>query len=95
MIEDNEDQRLRRIAERRADAKLGFRTHLLVYVIVNAGLVAINLMTNPDGYLWFPWAMLGWGLGLVAHGVSVYAYVGDHRERMIEEELARLRRPKA
>ena len=49
MAED-EELRLRRIAERRADAKLGFRSHLMVYAIVNAGLVAINLTTSP-GYL--------------------------------------------
>ena len=36
--------------------------------------------------------MLGWGVGVIAHGLSVYAYVGDHRERMIEEEMSRLRR---
>ncbi|WP_309645348.1 2TM domain-containing protein [Phenylobacterium sp.] len=96
MVEDNEEQRLRRIAERRADAKLGFRAHLLVYLVVSAGLAAINLLTSSD-YYWFVWPMLGWGVGVVAHGLSVHAYVGDHRERMIEEEMARLRRagPKA
>ena len=94
MVEDDEEQRLRRIAERRADAKLGFRGHLIAYVVVNLGLVAVNLITSPGSY-WFVWPMLGWGIGLVAHAVSVYAYVGDHRERMIEEELNRLRRPKS
>ena len=89
MAED-EELRLRRLAERRADAKLGFRSHLAVYAIVNAGLVAINLATSP-GYLWFVWPMAGWGIGLLAHGFSVYAHAGDQRERMVEKEMARLR----
>lgn len=89
MSDDNE-ARLRKIAERRADAKLGFRSHLIAYVVVNAGLAVVNLLTSP-GYLWFLWAMVGWGIGLVAHGLSVYAFTGDHREKLVEKEMARLR----
>ena len=89
MAED-EELRLRRIAERRADAKLGFRSHLMVYAIVNAGLLAINLTTSP-GYLWFVWPMAGWGIGLLAHGFSVYAHADGQREQMVEKELTRLR----
>ena len=86
----DQDLDLRRQAERRADAKLGFRAHLIVYLIVNVGLVAINLLTSPDS-LWFYWPMLGWGLGLLAHGMAVFAGGGDVRERAIEAELKRLR----
>lgn len=88
---DENEQRLRKLAERRADAKLGFRTHLMAYVVVNGALAALNLLTSPS-YLWFIWPMLGWGIGLAAHGLSVYAHAGDQRERMVEKELERLRR---
>ena len=81
---------MRRAAVRRAHAKLGFRTHLTVYVIVNLGLVALNLATSPH-YLWFLWAASGWGIGLVAHGASVYLGGSNLRERMIARELERLR----
>lgn len=37
---DENEQRLRKVAERRADAKLGFRTHLMAYVVVNGALAA-------------------------------------------------------
>ena len=86
-----DDADLRRIATHRADMKLGFRAHVMAYVIVNAGLFLINMVTTPD-HLWFYWPMIGWGLGLAAHAAAVYAD-GEHiRERMIEQEYERLRR---
>ncbi|MBA3811320.1 MAG: 2TM domain-containing protein [Caulobacteraceae bacterium] len=89
MTPPTRDDDLRREAERRADAKLGFRTHALVYVLVNAGLAALNLLTSP-GYLWFVWPLFGWGIGLAAHGFAVYASGGDRRERAVAAELAAL-----
>jgi len=86
-----DDAELRRLATRRADMKLGFRTHVFVYAIVNAGLAAINLLTSP-GYLWFLWALIGWGIGLAAHAAAVYLDGERIRERMIEEEYEKLRR---
>ncbi|MDB5475268.1 MAG: hypothetical protein JWP49_779 [Phenylobacterium sp.] len=86
-----DDADLRRLATRRADMKLGFRSHLLAYAVVNAGLLLINLATSPD-HLWFYWPMLGWGVGLAAHAVAVYADGENIRERMIEAEFQKLRR---
>jgi hypothetical protein len=88
-----DDVELRRLAIRRADMKLAFRSHLMAYVIVNAGLVAINLLTSDD-YFWFIWPMLGWGIGLAAHGATVYMDGEGMRDRMIEQELEKLRRTK-
>ena len=86
-----DDVDLRRLAIRRADMKLAFRSHLMAYVIVNAGLVMINLITSDD-YFWAIWPMLGWGIGLAAHGVTVYMDGEGMRDRMIEQELEKLRR---
>ena len=86
----SDDFELRRQAERRADVKLAFRTHIFVYGLVNAGLVAINLATSP-GYFWAIWPIIGWGLGLAAHGVATYQFASDARERAVEAELRRLR----
>ena len=82
---------LRRLAARRADMKLAFRSHLFAYGIVNAGLVVINMMTSPD-YWWFIWPMMGWGLGLVAHGVTVYMDGESTRDRLIEQEFEKLKK---
>ena len=86
-----DDADLRRLATRRADMKLGFRTHLLVYAMVNAGLLIINLTTSP-GHLWVVWPMFGWGIGLAAHAGAVYFHGEGVRDRMIEDELEKLRR---
>ncbi len=48
----------------------GFITHLFVYVAVNLLLVIVNLRTTPN-VLWFQWPLLGWGLGLVVHGLLI------------------------
>jgi hypothetical protein len=86
-----DEAQLRRMAEHRADMKLGFRMHLMVYAIVNAGLLAINLVSNPD-HLWFYWPMIGWGIGLAAHAAVVYVDGENMRDRLIEAELEKLRR---
>jgi hypothetical protein len=86
-----DDADLRRIATHRADMKLGFRSHVFAYAIVNAGLLAINVLTSP-GHWWFYWPMIGWGLGLAAHAAAVYADGENIRERMIQEEYEKLRR---
>jgi hypothetical protein len=87
------DDDLRRMAVRRAEAKLGFRSHVIAYAVVNAGLLAINLMTSP-GYIWALWPMFGWGIGLVAHWASVYIDGDNVRDRMIEAEYEKLLRGK-
>ncbi len=48
-----------------------FYTHLLVYILVNTGLIIINLLTFK-GHLWFFYPLLGWGIGLVSHAFSVF-----------------------
>ena len=90
---DADDIEMRRLAVRRADMKLAFRSHLMAYVGVNGGLVALNLITSPD-YFWAIWPMLGWGIGLGAHAMSVYMNGEGIRDRLIEDELEKLRKTK-
>jgi hypothetical protein len=42
-----------------------FYSHLASYLIVCSGLVALNLLLG--GVLWFPWVLVGWGVGLAMH----------------------------
>ncbi len=91
MTDIRSEAELRKIAERRADAKLGFRTHLVVFFLVNSGLVGLNLLSSPNVF-WFQWPLFGWGIGLVAHGVSVYGLPANDREKMVQAELERLKR---
>ncbi len=48
-----------------------FLIHLIVYASVNLLLFVIDVLTGPH-VTWFQWPLLGWGLGLLAHGVLVY-----------------------
>ena len=65
-----------------------FYWHLLSYCLVIPFLIFINLMTSPV-YQWFLWPMLGWGIGLLAHGFGVFGHklsLGkDWEEKKIKE----------
>ena len=87
-----DDDELHRLATRRADMRIAFRSHLTAYVVVNAGLTAIYIMTSFGHYFWPIWPMLGWGIGLGAHAASVYMDGEGVRDRMIAEELEKLRK---
>ena len=58
-------------AKERAQELRGFYLHLLVYVLINAFLVAVNLLASW-GHWWFYWPLLGWSVGVVVHGAWVY-----------------------
>ncbi|WP_343549632.1 2TM domain-containing protein [Ralstonia sp.] len=82
------DAALLRRARHRAGVRLGFQIHLLSFLAINAGLAVIAL---SRGQFWFVWPLLGWGLGLAAHGLSLAWSQGNGYQRMVEQELARLR----
>lgn len=48
------------------EEKRGFLIHLVVYILVNAMLIAINFIYSPDA-IWFFYPLLGWGTGITAH----------------------------
>ena len=81
---------LRTQARARVAAKLSFLLHLAAYVAVNVLLVVINLLTTPE-HLWFYWPMLGWGIGVLFHGlvalvaVKWQGLVGGMEERELRK----------
>lgn len=58
-------------AHARVEELRGFYVHVMIYLVVNTGLFLIDLVSG-SGW-WFFWPMLGWGIGLGAHAVAVYA----------------------
>jgi len=82
----SEDERYHR-AKRKVEQLKGFYGHAVIYLIVNAGLALINLLSG--GGWWFYWPLVGWGIGLAAHGVSVFWLEGflgvDWEEKKIRE----------
>ena len=85
-----EDQEAYQRAKKRVETKIGFYIHLAVYVGVNILLILINLSKTPE-YLWFRWPLIGWGIGIFFHGMSVFVFSGGKfeaaKEKMIQEEI--------
>ena len=55
------------------EAHREFVGHAQTYVIVNALLVGIWLVTSgPGGYFWPIWPILGWGVGVALHAAGTY-----------------------
>lgn len=84
-----EQSRIERLALRRAKAKLGWFSHAAVYLVVNVGLITLSL---ANGRHWAIFPLLGWGVGLLFHGLSVWMFQpgGDLMTRMVERERTRL-----
>lgn len=86
-----DDERIERLARRRAGAKMGWLIHALVYVCVNAGLALIAWQT---GRTWHLYPLTGWGLGLAIHGLAVWlgsGGIGLH-EHLLQAERDKLSR---
>lgn len=72
------------------EAKAGFRSHLSVYLLVMALLVGIWGVTTFGGFFWPIFPMMGWGLGVAIHGMSL-RWDREPSEEEIAAEMARLR----
>ncbi|KPJ60275.1 MAG: histidine kinase [Latescibacteria bacterium DG_63] len=79
-------------ARKRVEEIKGFYVHLLVYVLVNLGLFLVNILRSPET-IWFYWPLLGWGFGVVAHGISVFGLRGvlgpEWEKRKIREIMSK------
>ncbi|CAN5506205.1 2TM domain-containing protein [soil metagenome] len=93
MIQPLTPEDIDRLARKRAGAKLGWYIHACVYVLVNLVVFAMSRYAFGDR----PWSvipLLGWGLGLALHGISVFMLGSGSglRERMVQKERERLQR---
>jgi hypothetical protein len=84
----SEEQRLAR-AMRRVAALKGFYIHLFIFVLVLTGLTIINAAVG--GPWWVLWVLLGWGIGILAHGLTVFGQssriIADWEERKLRQLL--------
>jgi len=85
---------LDRLARRRAAVKLGWYIHALVYIVVNIGLAFLSSMS---GRHWAVFPALGWGLGLMVHGLVVFLAMpgGGLFQQVMARERAILERQHA
>ncbi len=59
------------VARKKVEEIKGFYGNLISYVLVNLFLIFINLKYSPE-HIWFFWPMLGWGIGVLFHGIKVF-----------------------
>jgi uncharacterized membrane protein len=71
-------------------SRMGLWIHVAAYLVVNAFLVGVNLLTSPN-YLWFPWVLAGWGLGILLHlGLMIFLPKRtEGRQQRLASELRR------
>ena len=84
-----DEQQLREQALASLKRKAEFRTHLIVYILVNALLIVIWAVTS-GGFFWPMFPMVGWGVGLGLHAFESYGQRGPTEDR-IQREIDRLR----
>ena len=77
------------LARRRAGAKLGWYLHAGIYIAVN---ILLAVLSAQSGRNWAVFPALGWGLGLLLHGLGVWLSLGGGglQQRLIDQERARL-----
>lgn len=77
------EREARRILRRRA-----FYVHAAVWAAVNVMLVAVWALSG-GGHPWFVYPLLGWGIGLAAHGASAHLLARPD-DIVLEREQRRL-----
>jgi hypothetical protein len=72
-------------ARHRALAKLGWYTHAGIFLLVNLLLVFFAAL---GGRSWAMFSVLGWGIGLAAHGVAVLVFGSGSalHERLVQRD---------
>jgi hypothetical protein len=58
-------------ARKRLQFKLSFWIHFATYAFVMAILMMIDLAKDPKEF-WILWPAIGWGIGVLAHGATVF-----------------------
>lgn len=89
-------EEIEHLARRRAGAKLGWYCHAIVYVAINLFLFAMSQYAFGTRR-WSVFPLLGWGLGLALHGISVFMIGSGSglRERLVQKEREKLQRERA
>jgi hypothetical protein len=76
-------------AQKRVEDLKGFYGNLTSYVVVNVGLLILNLLTSPQN-LWFFYPLLGWGIGVAIHAMSVFNYMPFLSQNWEEKKIQEL-----
>ncbi len=89
MSEQKMPESLREQAFQRVKKRRDFWPHLLVYTLVNGFFVVIWVMTNPGGFFWPVFPIVGWGIGLAMHAWDAF-YRSEITEEDVDREITRM-----
>lgn len=91
-----------RAAKKRVKDLKGFYTHLVVYVVINLFIIAVQIkgepvweaLSQPENY----YTAFFWGIGVLAHALTIFGpsfFLGkDWEERKIKELMEKEKRQK-
>ncbi|GAB3888546.1 hypothetical protein GCM10029964_056400 [Kibdelosporangium lantanae] len=80
---------VRAVARKRLEERRGFVPHLIIFVLVNAGLIAIWVATSPDVFFWPVFPLVFWGAGVVMHAWNAF-FSRPITEADVDREVERL-----
>ena len=81
---------VRAAARKRLEERRGFIPHLLIFLLVNIGLVVVWASTGSDGFFWPVFPIVFWGGGLLVHAWSAFVQ-RPITEADVDREAERLR----
>jgi len=79
------------------ESRRGWTIHAAVYGVVITGLAVLNVLLvvfTDASFFWFPFPLVGWGIGLAMHyryGVRLVDREIERRQAQIERLAERLR----
>jgi hypothetical protein len=86
---------LRKQARDRLEKRRDFKTHVFIYLLVNAVLVGIWAIATPDALFWPIFPILGWGIGVASNAWDVFvrkpitdAEIDREEQRLRERRVA-------
>jgi hypothetical protein len=85
------EREVRQRAQKRVYKRIGFMWHLLVFLMANGAMIAIDLRYSPNTS-WFVWPLAGWGAALLMHAFATFgsrSVTSDMIEAEVQRELAR------
>jgi hypothetical protein len=81
------ERSIRAKARRRVYARIGLTWHVVVFLMANAAMIAINERYSPT-VTWFVWPLAAWGAGLAMHAFATFSS-GGMTEEMIQAQIQR------
>ncbi len=87
-----------RAAKKKVKDIKGFYVHLIVYLFINTAIIAVNSYKDWEelGEIWTYSTAFFWGIGLLAHWVSVFGpnvlFGKDWEEKKIQELMENKKR---